>query len=147
MAGVIPKFGPGPVTYEVVEAVKGGQVVEGRAAGKIGVAAAGSTTVLGVASKDAAPTYTASGTTGQGFPSVDTSAGYVTPYVAVHGEGHLPVEFTAAVAFGKAVKAAAAGKVAPWVSGTDAADLIIGTCREPGGITAAAQVGLIKISR
>lgn len=147
MAGVVPKFGPGPVTYEVVEAVKGGQVVEGRANSKIGVAAAGSTTVLGVASKDAAPSFTAEGTTAQGFPSVDTSAGFVTPHVAVYSEGHLPVEFTAAVAFGKAVKAAAGGKVAPWVSGTDAADLIIGTCREPGGITASGQFGLIKISR
>ena len=151
MTSVIPKFGPGPVTYEVVEAVKGGQVVEARAAGKIGVAAAGSTTVLGVASKDANTvannTAAQSGTTTQGYPFVDTSAYLVSQYVAVHSEGHLPVTFTGATAFGKAVKAAALGKVSPWVSGTDAADLIIGVCAEPAGITAADQVGLVRLSR
>lgn len=151
MSTVIPRHESGPVTYEVVEAVKGGQVVEARAAGKIGVAAAGSTTVLGVASKDAntAANNTAaqSGTTAQGYPFVDTSAYLVSPYVAVYDHEIVPVTFAGAVAFGKKVKAAASGKVALWVSGTDAADLIIGTCVEPAGITAADQVGLVRLGR
>lgn len=151
MTSVIPRFGDGPVTYEVVEAVKGGQVVEARAAGKIGVAAAGSTTVLGVASKDAntAANNTAaqSGTTTQGYPFVDTSAYLVSPFVAVYDHEQVPVTYAAACAFGKRVKAAAAGKVTPWVSGTDAADLIIGTCAEPAGITVVDQVGLVRLGR
>lgn len=149
MTTVIPKFGPGPVTYDVAEAIKGGQVVEARAGGKIGVAAAGSTTVLGVASRDAAPTHTPYSTNPQGFPNTDTSTGQVTPYVAVHEEGHLPVTFAGAVGFGKAVKAAANGQVALWVSGTDAADLIIGTnrTRTATGITGAGQSGFIKLAR
>ena len=151
MGTVIPRNESGPVTYEVVEAVKGGQVVEARAAGKIGVAALGSTTVLGVASKDANTqaniTAATTGNTGLGFPFVDTSAGLVTPYVAVYDHETVPVTFSGAVAFGKRVKAAALGKVALWVSGTDAADLIIGTCVEPAGITAADQVGLVRLGR
>lgn len=151
MTSVIPKFGDGPVTYEVAEAVKGGQVVEARTGGKIGVAAAGSTTVLGVASKDAntAANNTAaqSGTTTQGYPFVDTGAYLVSTTVAVWDHEQVPVTYSAACAFGKAVKAAANGQVAPWVSGTDAADLIIGRCAEPAGVAAGATVGLIRLGR
>src|SRR5690554_6578388 len=114
MSSVVPKFGPGPVTYEVAEAIKGGQVVEARDEGKIGVAAAGSTTVLGVAAKDAAPSVNAEGTTSTGFPVVDVSAVYVTPYTAVWSSpNHVPVVFSEACGFGEAVIAAADGQVAP----------------------------------
>jgi hypothetical protein len=41
----------------------------------------------------------------------------------------------AAITFGTSVKAAASGKVVTWVSGTDAADLIVGTALTTVGAT------------
>jgi len=144
MSGVIPRYERGPITYTVVEAVKGGQIVEARASSVVGVAAAGSTTVLGVATKDALPEASRSSTDAFGFPVYNEVA--LTQYVAV-GVGFYPVVYAANAAFGKRLKAAAAGKVTPWVSGTDAADLIIGYCAEPAGVTSAGgtTVGLAKI--
>lgn len=137
MSGVVPAFVRGPITYEVTEAVLGGQIVEARAASKIGVGAAGSTVVLGVALGDAKPqTDHSADVNTDGFPVLDISL--IDQYVAVGGRGEFyrEVKYTAITAFGKAVKAGATGQVSPWVSGTDAADLIIGYCAEPAGATA-----------
>lgn len=143
MAGVIPRFTTGPVTYEVVEAVAGGKIVEARAAGKVGVAAAGSVKVLGVATKDSAPV--ASNSTTDAFGNKVLNINPVTQYCAV-GVGFYPVTYAATATFGVALKAAANGQVTPWLSGTDAANLIIGYCAEPLGVNSGA-VGLAKISR
>jgi len=124
MSGIIQVYEHGPRTYTVSEPVTGGQLVEGRVSSAVGVAAAGSTTVLGVALKDAT-NATPSATDGYPLPS--------TCPVARGCE--VRVTYAANCAFGKAVKAAAAGQVTPWVSGTDAADLIVGYCRELAGVT------------
>jgi len=124
MSGVIVKFEHGPVTYTVSEPVTGGQLIEGRASSAVGVAAAGSTTVLGVALKDAT-NATASAT--DSYPLQATCP--------VASGVHVRVTYAANCAFGKALKAAASGQVTPWVSGTDAADLIVGYCRELAGVT------------
>lgn len=47
--------------------------------------------------------------------------------VSVLSGGIQELVSSAAITFGTSVKAAAAGQIATWVSGTDAADLIVGT--------------------
>lgn len=143
MAGVVPKFGLGKtITCDVVEPVTGGQVVEARAASgaatqhPVGVAAAGSTTVKGVALLDAT--------------NAAQSATLVYPLpvsTTVAQEGVVPVTFAANAADGQALKAAATGKVTPWVSGTDASNLIIGYCEQAGGVTSAGTtVGYMRLN-
>lgn len=145
MTGVVPRFGAGPVTYEVVEAITGGQVVEARAGGKIGVAGAGSATVLGVATRNAAPATANTGTTATGFPVTDLSHQYVTPYVAVGKEGEWDLVYAADAAFGELLQAGANGTVTPL--GAGAATLAIGRCTEPGGVVVATKnTGLVKLS-
>lgn len=144
MGGVIPRFQHGgPVTYEVVEAVKGGQLVEARAGSKIGVAAAGSTKVLGVATRDAQPT-SVSGVVDGAYGPVITVEANVSQYVAVGGNGeHWPVTYAANAAFGDPLIAAANGQVTP-AGATPDARSVIGRCTEPAGVLAGA-VGLAKI--
>jgi hypothetical protein len=125
MSGIIQVFERGPRTYTVTEAVLGGQLVEGRTASAVGVAAAGSTTVLGVALKDAT----------NAAPSA-TDAYPLSANCPVARGCEVRITYAANCAFGKAVKAAATGQVTRWVSGTDAADLIVGYCREVAGATA-----------
>lgn len=135
MAGLIPKFNGGPVTYEVVETVKGGQLVEARAASKVGVAAAASQVCLGVATKDAAPVGTLTGTDTFGNPTINISP--ATQYVAVQGIPAIfdGITYAANASFGALLKAAANGQVTPFVSGTDAPALIVARCVEPAGVT------------
>lgn len=135
MGGVGPKFGfPGSRrSFTCAAAITGGQVVERRTGTDlVGPAAAGSTVVCGVAMHD-----------------VPASRAYVGgPAV---GDGHeltvirncvIPVTAAGAIAVGKRVKAGAAGTVSTWVSGTDAADLIIGEAEEAIADTA---TGLVRI--
>lgn len=147
MSGVIPRFGRGPVTYKVTETVKGGQLVEARAGGVVGVAAAGSTKCLGVATKDATPASTGASTDAFGNPV--QSLVEVTDHVAVDNSGaYYAVTYAADAAFGVALKAAANGQVTPWVTGVDAADLIVGYCAEEAGVVVATSAtGLAKIGR
>lgn len=146
MAGINPKFEKGPVSYQVVEAVKGGQLVEARASSKIGVAAAGSATVLGVAQTDAKPSVTTSGTDSDGNITFDLGQAVYTDYVAVLKVGEVPVTYAANCSFGVLLKAAASGQVTPWVSGTDSPGLIVGRCTEPGGVVIATKpTGLMRI--
>lgn len=144
MAGIVPKFYTRTITCDVVEAVTGGQVVEARAASgaatqrPCGVAAAGSTTVLGVALIDATNAAQSS-TLVYPLP--------VSATVVVEGGG-IPVTYAANANYGAALKAAASGKVTPWVSGTDAADLIIGYCDQAGGVTSSGTtVGTMRLNR
>jgi hypothetical protein len=70
MTGVNPRYVQGPVTYQVVETIVGGQLVEARAGGVVGVAAAASVKCIGVATKDA--TVAPAGAT----PDARTVVGY-----------------------------------------------------------------------
>lgn len=143
MSGVLPRFQSGPRTYKVNSAVKGGQVVQARTDGTIEPAAAASAKVLGVALGDAAPRPDqSSSTTSYGAPVVDMSVLPEHTGVAYAGEV-MPVTYAANAAFGVKLKAAANGQVTPWTTGTDAADLIIGTCDEPAGVASGA-VGLMR---
>lgn len=132
MSGFIPVFEHGPLTFEVAEAVVGGQLVEARAAGKIGVAAAGSLKVLGVATKDAIPA------------GVDQNSGSVVnlspqgQYVAVGRNAFYRMRYTAAAAFGDRLIAAANGEVTP-AGLTPDARTVIGYCAEPAGVAAGAS--------
>lgn len=142
MAGVIPRFTTGPVTYTVVEAVKGGQLVEGRAGSKIGVAGAGSTKVLGVATRDAVPTVNTAGTDQFGNQVLIVEAN-VSQFVAVGHAAEYPVTYAAAAAFGDPLIAAANGQVTP-AGATPDARTIVGRCTEPAGVASGAT-GLARI--
>jgi hypothetical protein len=144
MGGIIPKFESGPVTYEVVESVKGGLLVEGRAAKKVGLAAAGSVKCLGVATTDAKPVSSSTGT--DPFGNVTVTFDPIDQYTAVGGNGRIyPVEYAADAAFGDPLICAANGKVTPAGAAPDART-IVGQCREPGGVVVATKsVGLAKI--
>lgn len=143
MTGINPRFKHGPVTYEVVEAVKGGQVVEARAGGKVGVAAAGSLKVLGVANTDAKPETNPESTDSDGFPVL--SVNNLPKEVTVDDNCWIQVTYAANANFGDALIAAANGQVTP-AGATPDARTVIGYCAEPAGVTAAAK-GLARISR
>lgn len=85
--------------------VTGGTLAEVSGNGTVGPAGAGSTKVVGVFAFDAA---TGSRVT-------------IHPLTCVH-----EVTAAAGITAGATLKAAAAGQVTNWVSGTDAADLIVG---------------------
>lgn len=145
MSGVRPRLSnQGPATYEVVEAVKGGQLVEARAGGKVGVAAAGSFLVLGVAEIDARPYVNPVSTDSDGFETINTSP---LPQHTSVGFNRYPVTFAADAAFGAALIAASAGRVTPAGAAPDARS-IVGYCDEPGGVVVATRAtGLANIRR
>lgn len=143
MPGIHVVITDDPMTCEVVEAVLGGQLVEARApsAGAalrpVGVAAAASVKVMGVALIDATPAAA------QASPLLVASQPVATA-VAVQGEVPL-VTYAAAANYRDPLKAAALGKVTPWISGTDAANLLIGYCAEPLGV-ASAGTGRVRLT-
>jgi hypothetical protein len=132
MSAVLPRFTAGPRTYDVVEAVTGGQLVEARTNG-VGVAGAASVKVLGIAMKDATNAAPAT-----------TNADPTPSTCPVAYEGEFVVTYAAAANFGDRLKAAATGQVTPMVLGTDADHLCIGTCTEEAGVGAGAT-GLARI--
>lgn len=146
MSGVLKRLShDGPNTYPVSEAVKGGMVVAGHTDAKARKATAGDRKVLGVALIDAKPWVDPVSTDADGFDLVNANP---LPTEVTAEFGRFPVTYAADCAFGLALKAAANGQVTPWVTGTDAADLIIGYCDEPGGVVVATKaVGLANISR
>lgn len=109
-------------------------------------AAAGSAVCLGVAIEDAIPVANLAalqtGTNGFGYPFLDVSVPDAT--FTVYNDAIVPVVYAAAATFRQSLKCAAAGQVTPWVSGTDAANLIIGWCAQPGGM-ASAGTGFARI--
>lgn len=143
-SAVVNHFETGPKTYEVVEEVKAGQVVEYRSGtatqaglSLVGVAGAGSTKVAGVATRYA--NTKANLDAMQSSTSAD--GGYPISYaprasesVAVIKRGEVPVKYAAAANYGDKLKAAASGQVTPWVRGTDSVELIIGSCQVQGGV-------------
>lgn len=131
----------GPKTFHVVETVRGGQVVEARAGGKIGVAAEDSAAVLGVSIGDAAPPEDSSGTDAFGNPLVSAVA--VPEYTAVaYGGIEVRCVFAAAAAFGDAVVSAGGGKVKP--AGETPTGRILGYVTDPAGVSAADKSGLVR---
>jgi hypothetical protein len=148
MAGSLPHYRLGPDSYQVSAQVLGGQLVtaDGSSATTVSVAGAGSALVLGVAGGDAAPVVSQAGnTTGYGQPVVDISV--LPDYVSVYHGADMHVTYAATALFGALLKSAATGQVTPWVSGTDAAGLIVGRCTQPGGVVVggSAVVGRARI--
>jgi hypothetical protein len=136
MSGVNPVLVEGPDTVTVNVAVLGGQLVMPDTGGRVKPATAGATTVLGVALEDGQPT------------SAQTPLNFsiARPEIAIcYGDVDIRVTYAASAAWGVKLKAAASGQVTPWISGTDAADLIVGVCTEPAGVSSAA-VGRMRLS-
>lgn len=123
----------GPKSYPVAEAVTGGQLVEGRADSEVGVAAAGSVKVLGVALNDAVATLVTDPVGGV----LDTAPTLTRTSVAKGVE--VPVTYAAAAAFGDKLIAAANGQVTPAGAAPDART-IVGECTELAGVAAGATV-------
>lgn len=145
MSGVRPRLSHvGPATYEVAEAVKGGQLIEARAGSKVGKAAAGSLVVLGVAEIDAKPYTNPVTTDADGFETVNVSP---LPTHTTVGFGTYVVTYAADAAFGAALIAAANGAVTPAAAAADPRT-IVGYCAEPSGVVVATKnTGLANISR
>lgn len=147
MSAVAQVTKTGPRTYVPVENITGGQLVEGRVlsgVAAIGVAAAGSTTVVGVALVDgqAPSAISTTPTTVNGRPVLN--AAIIPPAIAVaYGGIEVPVTYAAAAAFGQKLIAAANGQVTP-AGATPDARTIVGTCTQPGGVAAGATVGLMR---
>ena len=149
MPGVVPFYEEGPVTYEVSTAVTGGQLVcadgtTGKVKPTTGTVSGGAGYAIGVATKDALPTTTSQTPTVTGI-SQTVNLSPLSQYVAVASEGIWPLTFTASANFGVKVKAAASGQVTPWVQGTDAPDLVVGTVAEAGGVSSGGT-GAVKLS-
>lgn len=136
----------GPRTYTPAEQIVGGQVVEARAAGRVGVAAAGSVRVLGVALTDGInpEQVLATPTTVNGRPLLNAAA-FPTRIPVAYAGDEVRVTYSAAAAFGDLlVVGATAGQVAP-AGATPDARTIVGRCTEPAGVAAGA-VGLLRIA-
>jgi hypothetical protein len=140
MAAIQEKFVDGPLTCDVVEAVVGGQLVEARAASHnaaqrpVGVAAAGSLVVVGVAKIDAQPDDTAlTGIPVYPLPKATT----------VIVEGDVPVTYSATATYGAKLVATANGQVGP-AGATPDARTVVGYCSQLGGVTGG-QVGRMRI--
>ncbi|MGI5222179.1 hypothetical protein [Nocardia sp. CA-290969] len=150
MAGIAQVTQGGPKTFTPAdnEVIKGGQLVEARSGGRIGVAAAASTKVLGVALTDAvAPEDfpAADGTDALGRTVVSMVPVPTTVAVA-YGGTEVKVTYSANASFGDKLVATTAGTVAP-AGATPDARTIVGVCTEPAGVVVATKaVGLMRIA-
>jgi hypothetical protein len=144
MGSVVASNVLGPDTYVVSVLVAGGQLVEPDAAnaGKVKVATAASTKILGVAEYDAAPLGSISGTTSYGAVVIDMST--LQEEVAVAFVGTFKLKASGAIAFGDYVVSGALGVVVT-AGATPAAGTVIGRCVEPAGIVSGA-LGLIRLA-
>lgn len=148
MAGVLQVTQGGPKTFTPAsgEVILGGQLVEARAGGRIGVAAAASVKVLGVALSDAiAPEQFPPANTTDALGRTVFSAVPIPTVVAVAYSGdEVPVKYSAAANFGDKLVATALGTVAP-AGATPDARTIVGICTEPAGVAIGAT-GLVRIA-
>lgn len=141
MSGIAVRRKHGPRSHEVAEAIVGGQLVEGRASSKVGVAGAGSKKVLGVAIADAVPASAFNPAPVNGV----LNAAPLPNRVGLASRGdEVPVKYAATATFGQKLKAAAAGTVTPFVDGDDA-QLLVGKCIEPAGVTTANTIGFMEV--
>jgi hypothetical protein len=149
MPGIPQVTKGGPRTYVPASGISvlGGQVVEARAAGRIGPAAAGSLVALGVALQDAiAPEDLVTSATTVNQRSVLNTAVLPQNVAVVTEPGtEVPVTYAAAATFGQSLICAANGQVTP-AGATPDSRTIIGTCSAPGGVGIGA-VGLMKWNR
>lgn len=145
MSAVLQVTKTGPRTYTPAEAILGGQLVEARAGSRVGVAAAGSVKVLGVALTDAINPEVNTGlpTVVNGREVLNAALLPVVVPVAYSGD-EAPVRYAGAAAFGDKLVAAANGQVTPAAANPDART-IVGTCTAPAGVAAGA-VGLMRIA-
>ena len=148
MPGIVQVTQGGPKTFipAVGEVIHGGQLVEARTGGRIGVAAAGSVKVLGVALTDAlAPEDFPEANGVDTFGRTVVSAVPVPTTVAVAYSGtEVKAKYSAAAVFGDRLVAAADGTVAP-AAVTPDARMIVGVCTDPAGVAADAT-GLIRLA-
>jgi hypothetical protein len=136
----------GPRTYVPASgvAISAGQLVEARAGGRIGPAAAGSLVVLGVALQDAiAPEDLVTTPTTVGGRSVLNTAVLPQNVAVAYAPIEVPVTYAAAATFGQLLVAAANGQVTP-AGATPDARTIVGRCTAPAGV-GAGQVGLARL--
>jgi len=148
MSGIpqITKTGPASYTPASGETIHGGVLVEARSGGRIGVAAAASVHVLGVALFDAiAPEQVNTSTTTDslGRP-VLTAVAIPTTVAVAYGGVEVKLTYSAAANFGDLLVATANGQVAP-AAATPDVRTIVGRCTEPAGV-AAAGVGRARIN-
>ena len=143
-------------TYEAVDAdlAAGVLVIPSTTATSSGlqgikVATDAAVNVLGVSAKSCVTAANQAadsvGNEGYGYPFVDASV--PTALTAVYSHAIVPLTYTAAaVAYGAKLCAAASGHVRAWVSGTDPASSIIGYCAQPGGVSSAGGVALVRVN-
>jgi hypothetical protein len=103
--------------------------------------------VCGVTEHDTVPNSIRSGfesgTAAYDASYVSTDISVPGPTCAVYNDVVGYLNYTAACAFGAKLAAAAAGAVRPWVL-ADGPDAIVGSCQQPGGVSAAG-VALARI--
>lgn len=146
MSGVIEVTKSGPKTFIPAETITGGQLVEGRTGGRIGIAAAGSAKVLGVALTDAQRPEDLTGAPANGADGrpVLNAAALPTRVAVAYSGTEVKVTYSAAAAFGDKLVATAGGKVAP-AAATPDARTIVGICTEPAGVSVNGR-GLIRLA-
>lgn len=143
MSGIPVTRKHGPRSFPVSATVTGGQLCAAGAGGEIAPAGANSTKVLGVAINDAVPVADFESGTVSG---VLNAAPKPNRAALAYGGDEVPVTYAADAVFGDKLKAAAAGTVTPFVSGTDTDPaLIVGTCTQPEGVDVSENaVGLMR---
>lgn len=154
MSGIplVTKGGPRTYTPADNSTIKAGQLVAAAAGGRIDVAGAGSTKVLGVALTDGIAPEDVVDTTGT--PPVVPAYPQNTKVAVAYGGVEVPVTYAANASFGDRLVAAANGQVTPF-TGFDAGEdkpnvnfaTIVGICTEPLGVTVSNNpVGLMRVT-
>lgn len=142
----VTKTGPRTYTPADNEVVTSGHLVEGRTGGRIGLAAAGSFKVLGVALGDAsAPEDQVLTPTVVGGRSVLNAVIAATEVAVAYGGVEARVEYAAAAAFGDPLVAASNGRVTPAGAEADPRT-IVARCTDPAGVSGAGVYGLTRIA-
>jgi hypothetical protein len=138
MAGALPAYQHGPVTFTVAAAgsVVGGILVESDGASPAGIraASAGSIKVIGVCTNDAVGPSFSQTPTDPGTTSPVINAALLPNQVAVAASGVWRLLYAASATFGQRLKAAANGTVTPFAGG-ETPDELVGICYEPAGVT------------
>ncbi len=143
MSGIPVTRKHGPRSFPVSATVTGGQLCAAGAGGEIAPAGANSTKVVGVAINDAVPIADFEPGVVDG---VLNAAPKPNRAALAYGGDEVPVTYAADTAFGAKLKAAAAGTVTPFVSGTDTDPaLVVGICTQPEGVDVSENaVGLMR---
>lgn len=150
MSGIAQVTQGGPKTFTPADnqVIKGGQLVEATTGGRIKVAAAGSTKVLGVALTDAlAPEdFPGANATDALGRTVVAAVPVPTTVAVAYGGTEVKVTYSADTAFGDKLVATANGTVGP-AGATPDARTIVGVCTEPAGVDVSENaVGLIRLA-